>query len=162
MKNITWRRRFANLLKKMPWLIITARALYRIGRARFSAGVVGVVLNGEGHVLLVEHVFHPQNPWGLPGGWIENYEDPADALRRELREELQLKIEVSIVLLAELGYGNHLDFAYLCQPIGTIGKLSEELLDYRWVSVDELPRMLPFHYRAIMRAVETTAGEKIG
>ena len=43
----------------------------------------------QGQVLLVEHVFHPYAPWGLPGGWIDRNESPSQtAVIRELQEEL--------------------------------------------------------------------------
>ncbi|MBZ0287924.1 MAG: NUDIX hydrolase, partial [Anaerolineae bacterium] len=81
-------RGVAMTIRRAPWLAITARALWRIRQARFSAGVVGVVFNDAGDVLLVEHVFHPYTPWGLPGGWVDHREDPARTLEREMREEL--------------------------------------------------------------------------
>ena len=64
-------RRVADLLQKAPWIVSSAMLLWRWRQVRFSAGVAGVVLNAEGQVLLVEHVFHPT----LPGdcrvaGWI--------------------------------------------------------------------------------------------
>jgi ADP-ribose pyrophosphatase YjhB (NUDIX family) len=64
-------------------------------------GAVGVVFNEAGQVLLVEHVFRPNGNWGLPGGWIKRGEDPAHAVKRELQEELKLKIEVKQLLLCE-------------------------------------------------------------
>jgi 8-oxo-dGTP pyrophosphatase MutT (NUDIX family) len=90
----------------------------------------------------------------LPGGWVDRHEDPADALRREMQEELALNVAVGPVLLVELDFGNHLDLAYLCHAVGSIGQLSSELLDHGWFDVSELPRLHKFHYRAIMRALE--------
>ncbi len=147
-------RRLAGLLQSAPWLASSAMRLWRWRQARFSAGVAGVVLNTGGQVLLVEHVFHPHTPWGLPGGWVDRYEDPAEALRREMQEELALKVTVGPVLLVELDFRSHLDLAYLCRAEGNIGQLSSELLDHGWFKVNELPRLHQFHYRAIMRALE--------
>jgi ADP-ribose pyrophosphatase YjhB (NUDIX family) len=44
-------------------------------------------------VLLLKHRFRPGPGWGMPGGFIEAGEQPADALRRELREEVRLEVE---------------------------------------------------------------------
>ena len=128
--------------------------VWRWRQARFSAGVAGVIFNSEGHVLLVEHVFHPHAPWGLPGGWVDRSESPTDALRREMREELALDVTIGPVLLVELDFGNHLDLAYLCHANSPVGRLSSELLDHGWFDTASLPRLHRFHYRAIRRALD--------
>jgi 8-oxo-dGTP pyrophosphatase MutT (NUDIX family) len=66
---------------------------------RQHVGVVGAIFNNDGQVLVLEHVFRPHFPWGLPGGWINRGEDPALAVARELYEELGLAVEVKQLLL---------------------------------------------------------------
>ena len=121
---------------------------------RFTAGVVGVVLNAQDEVLLVEHVFHPQDPWGLPGGWLGRGESPASALMRELQEETGIRVTIVCPLLMETGhyFRTHLDMAFLCHAEGDVAALSSELLDYRWTGLDEVPPMLPFHEAAVRAA----------
>jgi ADP-ribose pyrophosphatase YjhB (NUDIX family) len=152
-KSNFWRG-VASTLRRSPWLVTPARIMWRMRQAKFSAGVVGVVFNPLGEVLLVEHVFHPYTPWGLPGGWVEHGEDPAQTIQREMQEELELSVEVSHVLLVKVDVGNHIDLAYLCQPLGAVGTLSSELLDYRWLPPDQLPRLHGFHYAAVQRGLE--------
>lgn len=154
-------RNVATLVRRAPWLVQTGRVFWRIHQPRFTAGVVGVVFNQDEQILLVEHVFHPHRPWGLPGGWIERREDPATAVARELLEELELTVEIGPLLLAELGYGNHLDLAYMCEIKGEIGTLSSELLDYRWINPLDLPRLHNFHYNAIQQALTIRNGMKL-
>jgi 8-oxo-dGTP diphosphatase len=144
----------AAIVRKAPWTMSVGRVFWRLRQAKFSAGVVGVVFDEQGRVLLVEHVFHPYAPWGLPGGWVDRKESPADTVQRELREELELVIEVGPILKVEVDYGNHLDFAYLCYSDTSVGKLSLELLNYGWYDLENLPRLQKFHYQAIMSAVE--------
>lgn len=153
MAENTFLRSVASLVRHAPWLVYAARSVWRIRQPRFTAGVVAVVLNDVGQVLLVEHVFHPHNPWGLPGGWVDRHEDPAETVLRELREELELDAEVGALLLAKLAFGNHLDFAYRCYTSGSIGRLSSELLDYRWIDPTDLPRLQTFHHAAIQQAL---------
>lgn len=154
-------RRIAQFLQKAPWVVTSARLIWRIGQAKFTAGVVGVVFNAQGQVLLVEHVFHPYAPWGLPGGWVDRRESPFETVSRELQEELQLTVNVGELLLAEVDFGDHLDFAYLCEAKDEVGRLSSELLDYAWYDVDALPKLQRFHYRAIQRAKELKAKEQV-
>ena len=153
MADRQFRRHVANIIRRAPWLANSARIVWRIGQPKFTAGVVGVVFNTAGHLLLVEHVFHPYHPWGLPGGWVDRRESPADAVRRELQEELELTVEVGPILLSQVDFGNHLDFAYLCHMQGSIGKLSNELLDHQWIAPSELPNVRRFHYHAIQQAL---------
>ncbi len=143
----------AAVVRKFPWAMQGAQTLWRFTRPRFSIGVVGVVFNAAGEVLLVEHVFHPYTPWGLPGGWVERGEQPDETLVRELHEELQLNAVVTRIVAMERPHTTHLDLAYLCRANGDVGALSGELLDYRWCDPDQLPAIRLFHRQAIQQAV---------
>lgn len=156
------RRRLAELMRRQPWLYTTARRLYRMLVVHFSVGVVGVILNAQGRVLLVEHVFHPHAPWGLPGGWLQRGERPLDALKREIREETGLSIRVVEPLLIDRWKReNHLDIAYLCCAEGDVIYLSKELLDYRWVQLDAVSSLSSFHQKAI-EAAQARCGKQKG
>ena len=52
-----------------------------------SVRVRGIVTNSKGEVLLIKHPYDDRY-WYLPGGAIKRQERLADALRRELQEEL--------------------------------------------------------------------------
>ena len=131
---------------RLPYLLISRT------QARYSVGVAAVVLDDCGRVLLVEHSYHPRFPWGLPGGWIGDDEDPAAAIVRELQEELQLEVDVVRVIHSSKTVRNHIDLAFLCHANCPVGKLSHELLDYAWVNCDELPEIKTFHRRSIEAA----------
>ncbi len=144
------KRRIAALVQQMPWLMKLVIRLMRWTQAHFTAGVVGVVLNERGEVLVVKHVLHPDYPWGLPGGWLGHRETPIEALQRELHEELAIEVAVTAPLLIDQGvYPRHLDIAYLCQALTEVQGLSIELLEYRWVGMDDLPPMTRFHAEAV-------------
>jgi ADP-ribose pyrophosphatase YjhB (NUDIX family) len=143
----------ALLVRKLPLTVAFAQAIFRRTRPRFSVGAVGVVINDADQVLLVEHIFHPYSPWGLPGGWVERGENPRETVSRELREELELEVEVGGVVSAELGFQQHLDLAFLCRPVSQVGRLCGELADYRWTPLDEIPRLHRFHGLAVAQAI---------
>ena len=150
---IQTRRLIANTLRRTPWAMKAAYTLWRILQAKYTIGVVAVILDQQERVLLVEHVFHPKQPWGLPGGWIDRREAPEHAVTRELKEELALDATTLSILLMEFNYGNHLDVAILCEANSEIGTLSDELLDYGWFHLDSLPPIRQFHRRAIQKAL---------
>ncbi len=61
------------------------------GRARFNLRVAGVALNGDG---VLVHRTESDDFWTLPGGRGELLEPARDALKREMREELGVNVEV--------------------------------------------------------------------
>ena len=145
--------RMAAAVNRFPFALRTIHAVWRLSRPHFSAGAVGVLFNPLGEVLLVEHVYHTNPRWGLPGGYVDRGEDPQESVAREMHEELGLEVEVIRVVLVERGYGNHLDIAYLCRSDGSVGHICDELLDYRWVQPDQLPEIRSFHRKAVHEAL---------
>lgn len=65
-------------------LYLTLRGL----AAPVALGVTGLVVDGQGRVLLVRQSYVPG--WRLPGGGMDRGEAPEAALRRELAEEVGL------------------------------------------------------------------------
>jgi 8-oxo-dGTP pyrophosphatase MutT (NUDIX family) len=89
-----WLQRFGLL----RWLFSIAIRLFAPTN---YVGVMAAVFNDSGRVLMVKHVFRPDYPWGLPGGWIERGENPVLAIQRELKEELNLTVDVKQILFCE-------------------------------------------------------------
>ncbi|MCH8309897.1 MAG: NUDIX hydrolase [Chloroflexi bacterium] len=81
--------------------------------ARFSFRAAGVALN-EGRALLQMSELDPF--WVLPGGRVEMPESAEDALKREMREELHVKIEVERLLWTLENF-----FVYRSEPNREIG-----------------------------------------
>ncbi|MBN1285997.1 MAG: NUDIX hydrolase [Anaerolineae bacterium] len=146
--------RTAALLRRVPLLLdLVMWLVRRLRLPRFTAGVAGVVVNDEGRVLLLEHVYHVEHPWGLPGGWIDRHEDPDAALIRELMEETGLRISIERPLLTRVHSTRaHFDFVFLCRPHGDVQHLNGEILSYTWADPLNLPRVCKFHAQAITAA----------
>lgn len=149
-------RRLAAVLRRTPNLVKAAYYAYRFFQPKYTIGVVGVVFNAAHEVLLVEHVFHPRLPWGLPGGWVGFNEDPQAAVIRELAEELGLLISDPQLICAQKTQFHHIDLAFACRVHNDVNKLSAELLGYRYWPLNALPRLHTFQYHAIMRASRGT------
>ena len=85
------------------------RAFQSFWRMRRPAtlGVRGVVVDGEGRVLLLRHTYTPG--WHFPGGGVERGETCGLALRRELLEEAGVATEESALELTSV-HANHAFF----------------------------------------------------
>jgi ADP-ribose pyrophosphatase YjhB (NUDIX family) len=72
-------------------LAFRVRHAWRRWRRTPIAGVTVVITNLGGDVLLLKHSYGP-DVWGLPGGGLKPGEDPLEAARREVREELGIEL----------------------------------------------------------------------
>jgi 8-oxo-dGTP diphosphatase len=106
-----------------------------------------LLTRGESDVLLIRRAHEPfRGCWGLPGGFVEYGEHPADAARREVLEE----VDVHARLTEVLGVYNdpHLDdIAAVLVFIGTTDGIPRadlhEVSEARWFSADELSDVGP-------------------
>jgi 8-oxo-dGTP pyrophosphatase MutT (NUDIX family) len=154
------RRRVRTLAAEWAPLRWLVRGAARVVARRQPVGAVGVIFNAEGRVLLVEHAFRTDFPWGLPGGWVEPGEEPAATVARELREELGLDVAVGeLVECAIVGrirtstHPVHLGLAYSCEVKSGTDTLSIEALAIEWIDPSKPTRPLsPFQLSAIVNA----------
>jgi 8-oxo-dGTP diphosphatase len=81
--------------------------------------------------------------WGPPGGKLEINEDPIAGLKREVKEETNLDIEVVMPVTTWFGeFNNKKIFAvdYLCYYISGEITLSEEHNSYCWLTLPDLQK----------------------
>lgn len=120
----------------------------------FTASVVGIVLNDEGKVLLLEHVWRPKSGWGPPGGFIEAGEQPHDALRREIREETGLGLR-DISLYRTRTLRRHVEIIFMAKAVGDAEVKSREIKQLIWASIDEMPAEMSLDFQfLIKKAIE--------
>lgn len=101
------------------------------------------VVERDGRVLLGRRGHDPaRGLWDLPGGFLDEYEHPLEALHRELREETGLEIEPTEFLgiwMQPYGNRNVLCLTWLARPTGGEERPGDDLTELRWFSPDELP-----------------------
>jgi 8-oxo-dGTP diphosphatase len=79
------------------WNAYLAEGNAKQARKRVSADAI--LRDAQGRILLVDPRYKPD--WDLPGGMAEANEPPADAVRRELREELGLEAQIGDLLCVD-------------------------------------------------------------
>ncbi len=128
-------------------------ALVSLFVPKFAVGVVGVVFNAQNEILLFHHTYRGKRfPWGLPGGWLDPREDPAQGIVREMREETGLTVEVVRPLLIENAVlFRRLDLMYLCKITAGDFRTSSEVDAIQYFSRATLPAMLHTQRASILR-----------
>jgi 8-oxo-dGTP pyrophosphatase MutT (NUDIX family) len=121
-----------------------ARRLYlRLTCADVLLGAGAVILDDQGRVLVLEHTYRRNGRWGIPGGYLRKGESPEHALRREVREETGLDVEVGELLDAGLYVSDELDLAYRCRIVDGHLRLSPEARRAEYRPLDALGDLLP-------------------
>jgi ADP-ribose pyrophosphatase YjhB (NUDIX family) len=147
----------------LPWLLRVwlrlppgLRKLYlRLRYAHFAVGVAALIRDERGRVLLVHRTYSREEPWALPGGWVEGRDQPEFGLERELLEETGLHFRAGpvlavqragfalvVLLRAELADGSSLaDF-----------RPSAEVSELGWVDLPQVARLSPTNARLLRKA----------
>lgn len=103
--------------------------------------VAGLVVDASGRVLATQCAPHKHcGGWEFPGGKLEPGESPAEAVQRELREELAVQVRAGDLLqTVEWDYPTfHLRMhCLICRLIAGSIQLREHA-DARWLGADEL------------------------
>jgi ADP-ribose pyrophosphatase YjhB (NUDIX family) len=144
------RRAFAALWRRAPkW----ARRLgVLLTESRFTVTVGAVVVDSRNRVLLLRHRLRPGGGWGVPGGFMRPREQPEEAVRRELREEIGLEIEVaSVVFIRALRKYRQMEIIFRCAPKGIPLPRGFEIDRAEWFEPNSLPVGLSEDQRGLIR-----------
>src|SRR5690349_22304824 len=108
------------------WRLLPARFRrwsMRATHSRFTVTAGAIVFNDQGQVLLLKHRFRAGSGWGLPGGFLEAGEHPEQALRRELREEIDLEVRnVEIFTARSFKRPRQVEILFRCHANGAAVK----------------------------------------
>lgn len=101
LKKIIPKSLVITLYKILPLSTSAKKKIIWFANKKFLVAVLGIILNNKGEVLLLKHTYR-NLPWGLPGGWME-YEQPENAIQREIAEETGLRIKANQVVRVVYG-----------------------------------------------------------
>ena len=114
----------------------------------------GVIVDDSNRILLLNHVFRTGSGWGIPGGFMNKGEQPEDALRREVHEEMGLELEkIEMVFVRALETTSQLEIYFRASPRGTSEPRSIEIKSAAWFKLDELPEGLSSDQRNIINRI---------
>ncbi len=103
--------------------------------------VAGAIKSKEGKVLIVKRPLHKKHGglWEFPGGKLEKGETPEEALKRELKEELNLEINSAKFLGKVIhDYGEFEIELFLFEVDGFKGQPElKEAIDMKWIFPEE-------------------------
>jgi len=123
-------------------------------------GVPGIIQNSRGEILLGKRSgtapFYPLN-WGLPGGLVDYGETLEQAIRREIKEEIEVDSKV-------IKHGkpfndrpskksrlHAINIPMYCKIIGK-PKVADETCEVRWFSPKEIRKMrLAYKHKEILK-----------
>jgi ADP-ribose pyrophosphatase YjhB (NUDIX family) len=124
---------------------------------RFTVTAGAVVRDERGRILLLKHVFRKGSGWGIPGGFLKPGENPDDAIRREVREEIEAELDgVEVVFARTLAAQQQVEIIFRCtMRASAVTELTEsfEIKRAQWFDADNFPPELGDDQRRIIRRV---------
>ena len=107
-----------------------------------KVSVAALVTNAEGKILLVNS---PWRGWEYPGGLIEPGETFEQALRREIREESGVEVEIErFVGICKNVEKNIVNIDFVCRYVSGELTTSEESTEVVWVTPRQAMEMITF------------------
>ena len=114
--------------------------------AKPAPAVCGLVVDDDDRVLLGRRAGEPAaGTWDILGGFMDEWEQPLDTLRRELREETGLDVEpLRFVGAVSDRYGEDgnatLNLCWAARIVGGEMAPADDVAELRWFGRRELPR----------------------
>ena len=113
-----------------------------------KVAAAGFIRNKTGKILIVKRAEHDTYPgqWEFPGGGVEFGEEPYKGLKREIKEEVGLDVQIICPVYVGTFSSRHskiptqyVDIVFFCKIDGeeTV-TLSHEHQEYRWINFDEI------------------------
>jgi 8-oxo-dGTP diphosphatase len=147
-----WRPLLLRVWRDAPFPDWLRHLFLRILNPSFMVGAMALIQDEQGRILVLEHTYRRDIPWGLPGGWLKRAESLELGLAREVYEETGFDVRVEALLGAAFWKTTQLDLLYRCKLVGGTYQTSDETSGHRWVAPHDLPRLLPNQYALLRKA----------
>lgn len=138
------------------------RAVVRAITPTFTVGANCVIERDDGAIVLVRQVYRRR--WGLPGGLLERGEAPAEAVVREVAEEVGLEVEVvgeAAVVVDHVA--RRVDVVHRARVVGPVPDelraCSPEISEVRWHLPGSLPELQEEAADALVTLARAATGE---
>ena len=146
------RRLLLRIWRDVPFPGWLRYVFLRVLNPSFMVGAMALIQDESGRLLLIEHTYRRELPWGLPGGWLKRAESPEAGLAREVYEETGFNVRVDALLAADFWTSGQFDLLYRCTVLSGTYRSSDETASYRWVLPGEVPRLLPNQWALLRKA----------
>ena len=118
---------------------------------RKKVAVKVILKSDNGNILLVKPGY--KDTWQMPGGGVEEFEDPKVAALRETEEETGVKIELDDLRLVDSVFKPKEDYLFLLfeytkllSENANYSVEDEEIEEYRFITPTEVANLLPDYY----------------
>ena len=124
------------------------------------AAVVALLEDADGRVLLARRASEPRaGLWDLPGGFMEEDEQPFETLRRELLEETGLRVEPGEFVGAITDrYGEEgsstVNLSWTAHIVAGKPSPADDVAELRWFAPDQLPAPKEIAFRNTVELLE--------
>ena len=152
MANISSNRLLLRIWRDVPFPGWLRYLFLRVLNPSFMVGAMALIQDDAGRLLILEHTYRREVPWGLPGGWLRRSESPETGLQREVLEETGLVVRVDALLAADFWASGQFDLLYRCSVMSGTYRPSDETSNYCWSAIHELPRLLPNQWALLRKA----------
>ncbi|XOU94093.1 MAG: NUDIX domain-containing protein [Candidatus Kerfeldbacteria bacterium] len=121
--------------------------------------VSALIRNKKGELLLVKRAVPPnKGSWDTPGGFLEDGEDPIPGLRREMKEELNVKLKniKYFGIYTDFYFERYkiyaLNIIYICEISSGNIKPQDDVSEFQWFKKRNIPYK-KFAFRWISKAL---------
>jgi len=120
------RRLLLRIWRDVPFPNWLRHIFLRVINPSYMVGAMALIQDDAGRVLVIEHTYRREVPWGLPGGWLKRAESPEAGLVREVFEETGLHVRVDALLAADFWGAGQFDLLYRCTVLSGAYRGSDE------------------------------------